>query len=105
MPSVIRSDVRGRAMTRSAARTAMTGGTPTDPYHYKLIKDRLDIGEAENLLSKSWCSTSSHLNSYNVLFKLNKIYTAYKDGELKWYFDYINSSLYTIVEICPKFVQ
>ena len=44
VPSVIRSDVRGRAMTRSAARMVMTGGRmPTDPYHYKLIKDRLDM--------------------------------------------------------------
>ena len=45
------------------------GGTPTEPY--QLIKDRLDIEDAEDLFSKF--STPNHTYSYNVLFKLVKI--------------------------------
>ena len=45
------------------------GGTPTEPY--QLIKDRLDIEDTEDLLSKF--STPNHTYTYNVLFKLVKI--------------------------------
>ena len=50
-PSVMRSDVRERAMSRSAAGVGMTGGgTPTEPY--RLLKGRLDIEDAKVLLHK-----------------------------------------------------
>ena len=49
-PSAIRSDVRGRAMTRSAAGVGVTGGgRPTEPY--QLLKGPLNIEDAEDLLS------------------------------------------------------
>ena len=58
-------------MTRSAARIGMTGGgTPTEPYRW--IKDRLNIEDAEDLLSKF--STPNQTYIYNVLFKLVRIH-------------------------------
>ena len=49
-PSAIRSDMRGRAMTRSAAAVVVTGGgRPTEPY--QLLKGPLNIEDAEDLLS------------------------------------------------------
>ena len=49
-PSAIRSDVRGRAMTRSAAGVGVPGGgRPTEPY--QLLKGPLNIEDAEDLLS------------------------------------------------------